>query len=390
MPGTLKLEKLSTSPGSDLRQLEIQHNNLVADYARACLGLSTNAVWSWSTAAANSGQALGRGSTDTALASGAFTFAINGNPEAKAAVTTGTALTAQTVPMNTWALYALEAVAGGTLSVTPAALNTTGYATEALAIAALPARITAKARLGYITVKAQTANDWIGATDALAGGTTGNEAQTTNYYPYDGLFAPTGQAIGPNGIVTANPTSTGIAWTGGRNGVIQATTMAIGSTDTRFSTTAFLYNANGVTNLNLAADTTGTALGALGTIPAGKWGILVNLVDALGTKSTLSGPMNYVQGYPTEAAAIADLNKIFPTATASGGLCMYGYITVQAEAAQPWIAGTDAFAGGTTGNEAAATNYYPTPGVTFTAAVQGEVASQIAQQTGAVVTSANY
>lgn len=391
---SVKREKITTAPGSDQRQGQIQQNHLTRDVMRIALANSTDTVWSWQSAAANSGQALGRGSTDTAVATGKLTAGFGGIPETKAAVTTGLAPTAQTVPANTWAVYAIDMVTGGTLSVAPGAANaTTGYSTEALAIAAQPARITAKARLGYYTVKTAVGLAWIGATDGLAGGSSGNVASATNYYPYDGLYAPTGQAYGPNGIVSAAanalPASVS-SWVGGRNGVIVASVLAIGSTDTRFSSTAFIYSANGVTNINKAADTTGTALGALGTIPADKWGILVNLIDSVGTKSTLSGPANYVQGYATEAAAIADLAKIYPTATASGGLCMYGYLTVKTMSGQPWIAGTDAFAGGTTGNEASATNYYPTAGITFTSTVQGEVASVIASQTGQVILDAQY
>lgn len=387
MPGTLKTEFITTANGSDLRQLEIQHNNVVNDVQIMDLALTTDSVWSWQTAAANSGQALGRGSTDTAIASGKFAFAIGGVPESKAAVTTGTAPTAQTVPAGLWALYSLDSVAGGTLSVAPAALNTTGYATEALAIAALPARITAKARLGYITVQAQSGNDWIGATDALAGGTTGNEAQTTNYYPYDGLFAPTGVAYGANGIVTASTANAGRAWTGGRNGIIVATTLAIGSTDTRISSTAFLYSSNGVTNINKAANTTGSAMGALGTIPAGMWGVIALYINSLGTQTFAMSPGSSTTGFTTEAAAIGDLSKMFPTYTASAQVTLMGYATVKAQSGNAWICGTDAMAGGTTGNEAAGTNYYPVAGITL---LQGESASLIASAKGTVMSSAQY
>ncbi len=383
MPGTLKLEKITTVNASDQRQVEIQHNNATNDYQIASLGLSTDAVWSWQSAVSSNGKALGRGSTDTAVATGKFTFAVGGIPESKAAVTTGTAPTAQTVPASTWAIYALDVVTGGTLSVAPGALNTTGYATEALAIAALPARITAKARLGYYTVLA-SASGWVGATDALAGGSTGNPATTTNYYPYDGLFAPTGLAYGPDGVtVTANVNPTGSAWTGGRNGVIIATVLSRGSSDTNLASTAFVYSANGVTNINKAAVAAGTALGALGTIPANMWGVISAYISSTGTITFLSGPANYTTGYATEAQAIGDLNKMFPTA----GLCQMGYITVKAQSGNAWIAGTDALAGGTSGNEAAYTNYYPTPGITL---LQGQTASLIATRTGAVLTSANY
>ncbi len=392
MPGTAKLEKLTTAPGSDLRQLEIQYDNTVKDVANNSYASYGDAVWSWQTAAANSGQALGRGSTDTSVATGKFTAAFGGVPESVAAVTTGTAPTAQTVPADTWAVYAFDVVTGGTKSCAPGAANaTTGYATEALAIAAQPARITAKARLGIVTLKTKAATAWIGQTDAFAGGSSGSPASVTNYYPYDGLYAPTGQAFGPNGVVTAGTTgASGAAWSGGRNGVVIPTVMAIGGVDVRVSTTAFVYNAAGVANINLAADTNGTAFGALGTIPINKWGIIVFLTDSLGTKSYLSGPDNYVNGYKNEAAAIADLYKIFPTATAAGGLCMYGYCTIQTGAGQTFVVGTDSPHGGGTGHVAAATNYYPTAGITFTSATQGQTASFIANRENAILTSANY
>jgi hypothetical protein len=380
----VKEEKLTTHAGSDLRQLEIQHNQAVRDAQIDALASSTDVVWSWQLAAANSIQAFGRGSTDTAVATGRFVAAFQGVPEIKAAVTTGLALTAQTVPADLWALYAIDCVTGGTLSVAPAALNTTGYATEALAIAALPARITAKARLGYLTVKTMAATQWIGATDALAGGTTGNEASITNYYPYDGLMAPTGTALGPNGVVTA---AAHPAWSGGRNGVIIPTVLAIGSTDVRVSTTAFVYSANGVTNINKAAVTAGTAFGALGTIPADKWGIIVFLIDAVGTITYLSGPDNYVNGYKNEAAAIGDLNKVFPSNTSTVQLCMFAYCTIKTKVATAFVVGTDSPVGGVTGNVASATNYYPTSGV---ALLQGQSSFLLANREGTVLTSAQY
>lgn len=388
MPGTIKLERLTTVPGSDLRQLEIQYNNAVKDVQMVAMAGSTDAVWSWQSAVTASLQALGRGSTDTAVASGKFTFGVGGIPESKAAVTTGLAPTAQTVPADTWAVYAMDVVTGGTTSVAPGAANaTTGYATEALALAARPVRITAKARMGYYTVKTATGLAWIGATDALAGGSSGNPASQTNYYPDDGLFAPTGTALGPNGIVSAYASPTGSAWTGGRNGIIVAPVLSIGSNDYAVASTAFLYSCNGITNLNKAAVTAGTAFGITGSIPAAKWGLFAMYVNALGTISFLAAPANFVQGYTTEGAALGDLPKIFPTSTASAALSQMGYLTVQASSGAVWITGTDALAGGTTGNEAQATNYYPTASVSRT---QGQTASLLATTAGTVVTSAQY
>lgn len=391
MPGTQKNEKITTHPGSDLRQAEIQSNNEINDYQMACFAGLTDMVWGWSSAISASGQALGRGSTDTNIGSGAFRFIITGQAasEAKAAVTAGTAIGAQTVPASTWAIYALDIATGGTITVTPGAANaTTGYTSEALAIAALPTRVTAKARMGYITVKA-SASTWIAATDALAGGSSGNPATTTNYYPFDGAFAPTGQAVGPNGIVTAGPPITqASAWTGGRNGVLIPSVLSRGSTDTRVGFTAFTYNANGICNLAKGAVAAGTAFGALGTIPANQYGLIVMLIDTAGTVTYLSAPANYTTGYGSEAAALGDLWKIFPTSTANTSqVCRFGYVTIKTASGQPFVVGTDALQGGASGNPASVTNYYPTPGITL---LPGQTASLIASREGNVLTSVNY
>ncbi len=125
------------------------------------------------------------GSTDDQIGSVAFTFHKNGIPEAKAAVAAGTAPTAQTVTADKWALYLLSIATGGTITVTPAAANVAGYATEALAIAALPATPAGEISMGYVTVKTKAATAWIGATDAFFGGAAGNVASATNYYDSD-------------------------------------------------------------------------------------------------------------------------------------------------------------------------------------------------------------
>lgn len=126
---------------------------------------------------------LARGSTDTQIASGAFNFVVAGVYYAKAAVPAGTAIGAQTVTADKWALYRLVIGVNGTIDVLPAAGNATGYNTEALAKAAIPAVTADHADMGYITVKTAAGLAWVAATDALAGGTTGNEASVTNYYP---------------------------------------------------------------------------------------------------------------------------------------------------------------------------------------------------------------
>lgn len=124
---------------------------------------------------------LSRGTTVT-IASTAGTIRINGD------IATVGALTAQafgalgTIPASKWGIIAMERVLAGTATFTSGTANyTTGYATEAAAIAALPAQSADKVQVGYVTVLA-TASTWVAGTDALAGGTGGTPATTTNYY----------------------------------------------------------------------------------------------------------------------------------------------------------------------------------------------------------------
>jgi len=387
MPGTLKLERLTTHPGSDLRQLEIQYNNLAKDVAAIMQSGLTDDFIGWYGLGANSGtDRMARGSTDTNVGTAAMVINVAGVRAIKAASAAGTAFGALgTIPASTWGIIAVDAVLAGTITYVSGAANyTTGYATEAAAIAALPPRTTLKSRVGYVTILA-SASTFVVGTDALAGGSSGNPATTTNYYPAAGIMAPQGLAYGPNGVVslgllngTFHP-----AWSGGYNGMLQATVLGIGSTDTRISnTTASMYNANGLTNIPKAAVAAGTALSA-GTIPADQWGIYAVMINGAGTITYVVGPSNYTSGYASEALAINALASMYPAA----GLAFMGYVTVKTKAATAWIAATDAFAGGASGNVASVTNYYSTPGVTL---AQGESASLIAMRNGAVLTSANY
>lgn len=385
MPDTLKRERLSTAPGSDLRQVEIQLNNLIKDVQAMQSAMTEHQILAWYGVGPNSGTSpMKIGSTDTRVGTAACVFTILGVPVVKAVSDAGTAFGGLgTIPTATWGVIALDVIAAGTVTFVSGAANyTTGYATEALAIAALPVRTTSKARMGYITILAASPG-WVAGTDALAGGSSGAPATTTNYYPVAGVCAPTGTALGPNGVVTAYINPTGSAWTNGKNGVLTPTVLTIGSNDYAVASAAFTYNANGLTAIPKAAVTAGTVFGALGTTPAGRWAVFAMLINGAGTITWMAAPSNATSGYANEAAAIGDLNKIFPAA----GLCLMGYVTVQAQSGNAWICGTDALAGGTTGNEAAATNYYPTPGFTLGT---GESAALLATQQGVVLTSANY
>lgn len=128
---------------------------------------------------------LGIGTTVT-LATGAQVISINGVKAAIAAQTAQAFGALGTIPEATWGVIGVERVLAGTTTFTSGANNyTTGYATEELAIAALPAQTADRVRVGYVTVLADTGG-WVAGTDALEGGTGGTPAAETNYYNTDG------------------------------------------------------------------------------------------------------------------------------------------------------------------------------------------------------------
>lgn len=148
--------------------------------------------------------------------------------------------------------------------------------------------------------------------------------------------------------------------------ILNSPALVIGSTDTKIATGAFDYQIGAASALvntykkkgAVAAGTT-LASGTIRTNAAGLWGLIVLYVDAAATIATVWTPTSILSvtgGYASEAAAIADLAAavaLVPTANA-----ILGYATIQAQDGQAWISGTDALAGGASGNEAQTTNYY--------------------------------
>lgn len=119
-----------------------------------------------------------------------------------------------TIPADTWGIIKIERIANGTTSFQSGADNyTTGYATEALAIAGMPATGSAEVATGFVTILA-SGDGWVAGTDALAGGTGGNPAEDTNYYGFIGFLDAT---TGPwaNAKQTANKAGTVLTSTAG-------------------------------------------------------------------------------------------------------------------------------------------------------------------------------
>src|SRR5450759_3040219 len=93
MPGLFKREHITTHPGSDLRQLQIQFNAAVADLAALSLASMTDSVVGWGGIGPNSLAApMGMGSTTTNIATARVQIINQGVMEVKAVVDAGTAL----------------------------------------------------------------------------------------------------------------------------------------------------------------------------------------------------------------------------------------------------------------------------------------------------------
>ena len=175
-------DRITAPVNSDPRDVIVQFNTLLTNLSTLFAGIAGDSVLVQGT--------LARGTTVT-LATAAQGIAINGVPVLVAAQTAQAFGALGTIPASKWGVIGVERIAAGTTTFTSGAANyTTGYDTEALAIAALPAQTADKVRVGYVTVLA-TASTWIAGTDALAGGTGGNPATTTNYYNTPSIYDTT-------------------------------------------------------------------------------------------------------------------------------------------------------------------------------------------------------
>lgn len=194
------LEIISAGIGSDVYQTELTVNAILNGLQRVLAALGGADV-PMTTAT------LSRGTTVTLAVSANF-ISINGVNGSVAAETAKAFGSLGTIPTAKWGLIAVERIANGTTSFVSAADNYgTGYATEAAAIAALPAQSADKAVVGYLTILAASPG-WVAGTDALAGGTGGTPATTTNYYSTPGAADTTSwtsakQIANPKGTVLA-------------------------------------------------------------------------------------------------------------------------------------------------------------------------------------------
>lgn len=178
-PSVTESQDTSGEVGSTERDELINYNRLVANFASLLDNQANDVVVTAAT--------LSRGTTVT-LASTASVIQINGDRATVGALTAQAFGALGTIPADKWGIIAAERVLAGTMTFLSGAANyTTGYDTEAAAIAALPAQSSDKVMTGYVTVLA-SASTWVAGTDALAGGTGGNPATTTNYYSVASVF----------------------------------------------------------------------------------------------------------------------------------------------------------------------------------------------------------
>jgi hypothetical protein len=115
---------------------------------------------------------LAIGSTPANVASGAFSYSIDGTIYNKAAVAAGTAPGNDVVPLGLYGAVALDIDAAGTITAIEAPLNSTGYASASIAAAALPTTLTTRVRIGYVTASKSDGAFTFGTTSLAAANTT--------------------------------------------------------------------------------------------------------------------------------------------------------------------------------------------------------------------------
>lgn len=271
-----------------------------------------------------------------------------------------------------WAYLLWDNQTGSGAGITPISAGGTGSITEATARDALGLEIGSD-------VQAYSANldeavTFFGATDI-----TGSEAQTlTGGTNADSLHAhahnnTTGKQGGTTNEYYHLDSSQHTALTGGNDadalhghdtyktlinairGYLTGDRLFSGNPDLAIDTNFDVQTQNAVevsidgTLHDVAAATCDT--GTTATFPAGTWGIFLVSSDSAGAL-TATWATNTSNGYANEADAIAALPAL-PTDEAP-----IGYVTVQADAANSFTAGTDALTTGTGGNPAQTTNYY--------------------------------
>lgn len=185
-------------PGSNNQRRRIV--GIAADYSAAVAAVKDIQILSGDVADDGllNTTALSRGSVATAVASTAFTYILARTSYVKAAVTTGTALAAGTIPTNKWGIYRFSVNAAGTIASTAGAANfTTGYDNEAAALAALPATPASQASMGHVSILTAVGSPFVGGTDALEGGAGGNPSSDTNYYSTTALALTALDGIAP-------------------------------------------------------------------------------------------------------------------------------------------------------------------------------------------------
>jgi hypothetical protein len=115
---------------------------------------------------------LAGGSNADDVANIAFSYSIGGVVYNKAAITTGTGPGNDVVPQGTYGAVAFDIGTNGTVDAIEAPANATGYASAALAAAALPAPEAGHARMGYVTATKSDGSFTFGTTALNAANTT--------------------------------------------------------------------------------------------------------------------------------------------------------------------------------------------------------------------------
>lgn len=157
--------------GSDITESGVWQGDLVKWMRNVTLAINT-IIGNFTGSGIFGVPGLAIGSTPANVSNLTFSYIITGNEVSKAAVAAGTAPGTDVVPLGTFGAVALDISAAGTITVAKSPANATGYASAALAVAALPAVGANLVRMGWVTVTKSDGAFTFGTTSLAASNTT--------------------------------------------------------------------------------------------------------------------------------------------------------------------------------------------------------------------------
>ena len=161
------MAKIETSDFDGNSALEADVRSMFADIERIRNGLN-RAIQRLRNNRLVTDVTLSIGSNVKRVAYTSFTFVVRNKAVEKAAGTVGKALNGSSVPQDKWGAWSFDIGSAGSITVTEAPDNSTGYDDRRLAAVALANPDNTEARMGYVLIRRNAGGAFVPDTTSLA------------------------------------------------------------------------------------------------------------------------------------------------------------------------------------------------------------------------------